>query len=475
MRWRSRPWDPSVQALAALPDVVKRLGDDIQWTTDLGNAFLAQQSDVMDAVQRMRKKAQDKGTLKTTEQQKVETKVVESKSVIVIEQANPQVVYVPSYDPVVVYGPAYYPYPPIYYPPWGYYAAGAAIAFGVGVMMGAFWGGGWGWGCGWGGNNVYINNNNNFNRNTNINGGNRNNIGDGTATRRESSLDATRGGDRSNWQHNPAIAAARRIGTGHGGPVRRQCARRFAGSTPEPVPSNESGGRAEIWAATAARTQPGSAIGAGGLRRGQSRRRLRSRQRRGAGGADRIGSRDVSRSGGGDRDAFGGGSRGYSGSSARSSSSRGSSSYRLARRRRHESWRRRSAQIRRLDRWRRKSEEHRYEIKICERSISRDVFAILCAVAWACLSMALFAGRAIRAEAGLQGRRPTPARRPALRHSAAGRGCAGRGGREVRRGHAEEDLRSRRRRHRVQRGSRARPEACRRFRCRGTAKRKAFP
>ena len=107
MRWRKQPWDPSVQALAALPDVVKRLADDIQWTTDLGNAFLAQQSDVMDAVQRMRKKAQDKGNLKSTEQQKVETKVIESKSVIVVEQANPQVVYVPSYDPVVVYGPAY--------------------------------------------------------------------------------------------------------------------------------------------------------------------------------------------------------------------------------------------------------------------------------------------------------------------------------------------------------------------------------
>jgi hypothetical protein len=112
-----QPWDPSVQALAALPEVVKRLGDDIGWTTDLGNAFLAQQKDVMDAVQRMRKKAQDKGTLKTTEQQKVETEVVESKQVIVIQQANPQVVYVPTYDPVVVYGPPIYPYPPIYYPP----------------------------------------------------------------------------------------------------------------------------------------------------------------------------------------------------------------------------------------------------------------------------------------------------------------------------------------------------------------------
>ena len=141
-----QPWDPSIQALAALPEVVKRLGDDIGWTADLGNAFLAQQSDVMDAVQRMRKKAQEKGTLKTTEQQKVETTVVENRSVVVIEQANPQVVYVPSYDPVVVWGAPVYPYPPIYYPPVGYYAAGMALSFGVGVMMGAFWGGGWGLG-----------------------------------------------------------------------------------------------------------------------------------------------------------------------------------------------------------------------------------------------------------------------------------------------------------------------------------------
>src|SRR6186997_1449934 len=72
-----QPWDPSIQAMAELPEVVKRLADDIQWTTDLGNAFLAQQSDVMDAVQRMRKKAQDTGNLKSGEQQKVETKVVE--------------------------------------------------------------------------------------------------------------------------------------------------------------------------------------------------------------------------------------------------------------------------------------------------------------------------------------------------------------------------------------------------------------
>src|SRR5580704_6837326 len=82
-------WDPSIQGLAALPDVIKLLSENIKWTTDLGNAFLAQQKDVMDAVQRMRKKAQDAGNLKSSEQQKVETQVIESKSIIVVEQANP--------------------------------------------------------------------------------------------------------------------------------------------------------------------------------------------------------------------------------------------------------------------------------------------------------------------------------------------------------------------------------------------------
>src|SRR5437899_9201532 len=128
-----QPWDPSVQAMAAFPDVVQRLAGNIQWATDLGNAFLAQQSDVMDAVQRMRAKAQGKGTLKTSAQQKVETQTVEGgKQVIVVQQANPDVVYVPSYDPTVVYGAPAYPYPPIYYPLAGYYVAGAALEFGTG-------------------------------------------------------------------------------------------------------------------------------------------------------------------------------------------------------------------------------------------------------------------------------------------------------------------------------------------------------
>jgi len=138
-------WDPSVQAMAVFPDVVKQLAENVSWSSDLGNAFLAQEADVMDAVQRMRAKAQGAGNLKSSQQQKVESKTVESKNVIVIEQADPQVVYVPSYNPTVVYGaPPAYPYPSMYYPP-GY----GLLAFGTGVAIGAAWGsGGWGWGCG---------------------------------------------------------------------------------------------------------------------------------------------------------------------------------------------------------------------------------------------------------------------------------------------------------------------------------------
>lgn len=321
-----QPWDPSVQALAALPDVVKRLSNDIQWTADLGNAFLAQQDDVMEAVQRMRKKAQDKGNLKTTEQQKVETKVIEHKSVIIVEQANPQVVYVPSYDPIVVYGAPIYPYPPIYYPPAGYYAAGMAISFGVGVMMGAFWSGGWGWGCGWGGNNnVYINHNNNFNRNTNINGGNRNNIGSGNRNNigggnRVSTLPA-RGGDvgggRGQWQHNPKHRG--------GAPYRdRATADRFGGSARgDSLASRQSSARQQVGRQggnLASNRGSGAAVGDRASGAGFGNRT--------SAGGDRIGSRDLSRSGGANRDAFGGGARGYNGSSARDGSSRGSSSMR---------------------------------------------------------------------------------------------------------------------------------------------------
>src|SRR6059058_5826047 len=167
-----QPWDQSVQSLVEFPDVVQRMAGNIQWTTDLGNAFLAQQSDVMDAVQSMRAKAQGTGNLKTSAQSVVKTETVSSgKQVIEIQQANPDVVYVPSYDSTVVYGaaPVEYPYYPYTYP--GYYA-GTALMWGAGIALGAAawgaWGGHWG-NCNWNGGNVNINNNYNYNKNSNRN------------------------------------------------------------------------------------------------------------------------------------------------------------------------------------------------------------------------------------------------------------------------------------------------------------------
>src|SRR5438105_1640594 len=183
-----QPWDPSIQSLVEFPDVVQRMAGNIQWTTDLGNAFLAQQSDVMDAVQRLRGKAQGTGNLKTNAQSVVRTETVSSgKQVIEIQQANPDVVYVPSYDPTVVYGPApvEYPYYPYTYPG---YVPGTALMWGAGIALGAAawgsWGGHWG-NCDWNGGNVNINNNNNFNKNNNFN----RNVNRGQ-------------GGQGNWQHN---------------------------------------------------------------------------------------------------------------------------------------------------------------------------------------------------------------------------------------------------------------------------------
>ena len=313
-----QPWDPSIQAMAALPDVVKQMAENIQWTTDLGNAFLAQQSDVMGAVQRMRKKAKDAGNLKSSEQQKVETKVIESNPVIIIQQASPEIVYVPSYNPTVVYGAPAYPYPPIAYPPPGYYAAGMAISFGVGLAMGAAWGGGWGYNNNWSGgnNNININTNNNFVKNSN-----RQNVGN-------------RSGGNT-WQHNPqhrggAPYSNRATANQYGGSARGDSM-----ASRQDTARQNQGQRGDGQQASA-RDRSSS----GGLQQASARDRSAGGSNTGnrsagagntssnrSGGGDRVGNRSVS-SGSGSRSSstFGGGSGGYSGSSARSSSSRGSSS-----------------------------------------------------------------------------------------------------------------------------------------------------
>ena len=345
-------WDPSVQSLAVLPDVVKFLAGDIKWTTDLGNAFLAQQSDVMEAVQRMRAKAQKSGNLKSNEQMKVETKTVEKETVVVIEQADPQVVYVPSYNPTVVYGPAPYPYPAIAYPPPGAYVAGAMISFGVGIAVGAAFHGGWGYNCGWGGAPQQHRHHQpqqqlrqNQQRSRRRAGRRR----EPRAVAAQSSTPWRRAlrepGDREQIrrrrrratprEHNkPAAVGSNLPASGSklaatGGKRRR----RDRGAKRQPAGEGRAGGGAEPRAERGGASEP---------RRGGAEQRA---DRGGAGGgaapraaergatdSNRVGNRSASPSagGGGSRgggDALGGGSRGsYSGSDARSSSARGSSS-----------------------------------------------------------------------------------------------------------------------------------------------------
>jgi len=149
------------------------MSEKLDWTQKLGDAFLAQQKEVMATAQALRAKAVAQGTLKDTKEQKVSTQVENSTTIIKIEPTNPEVVYVPTYNPTVVYGAWPYPaYPPYYwYPPgYGYYPyGGALLGFTAGVIIGgALWGN-----CNWGGGNVNINVNryNNFNR-TNISNGN---------------------------------------------------------------------------------------------------------------------------------------------------------------------------------------------------------------------------------------------------------------------------------------------------------------
>jgi len=182
-------WDPSVKSLVNFPQVLDMMNDKLDWTQKLGDAFLAQQKEVMDTVQKLRAKAEAEGNLKTTKEQKV---VVEKETqIIVIESASPEVVYVPTYNPTVVYGTWPYPaYPPYYYYPPGYAAGAALFSFGVGVAVGAAWGYAWG-NCNWRGGDVDVNINRNTNFNKNID-----------RSKYQNKITTGQGG-KGEWKHNP--------------------------------------------------------------------------------------------------------------------------------------------------------------------------------------------------------------------------------------------------------------------------------
>jgi hypothetical protein len=136
-------WDPSVKSLVAFPQLLQRMDEQLQWTQNLGDAFLAQEPAVMDTVQQLRRRAQAAGNLRTTEQ----VRVVQQGPTIVV-QSPPEVVYVPYYDPLVIYGPWWHPaYRPVVWAPWPGYVrprpgVSVSLWFGapVGVSAGFFFG-----------------------------------------------------------------------------------------------------------------------------------------------------------------------------------------------------------------------------------------------------------------------------------------------------------------------------------------------
>jgi hypothetical protein len=198
-------WDDAVKSLVTFPQVLSMMDSKLDWTQKLGDAFLAQQKDVLDSIQRLRQRAQASGNLKSTSEQTVtvepapapaagqsSTVVVQQPpaQVITIAPTNPQVVYVPTYNPSVVYGAWPYPaYPPYSYYPPGYVAGAAFFSFAAGVAVGgALWGN-----CNWGGGevDVDVNKNNNFTKNVNRT--------DVAAKRTERQTNR----QSQSWQHNP--------------------------------------------------------------------------------------------------------------------------------------------------------------------------------------------------------------------------------------------------------------------------------
>ena len=153
-------WDPSVKSLVAFPQVLTMMDEYLDWMHKLGDAFLSQQTQVMDTVQSLRQKAYDAGNLKSSDQIHVD----QQGPTIVVESPNPQVIYVPYYNPLVVYGPWWWPaYQPVYWAPWpGYvvrpgFAVGFAWGFGVPVGERFFFGA-----CDWHQRRVAVTNVTNF-------------------------------------------------------------------------------------------------------------------------------------------------------------------------------------------------------------------------------------------------------------------------------------------------------------------------
>ena len=207
-------WDPSVQALAAFPAVVDKLANNIQWTTDLGNAFLAQESDVMDSVQNLRAVARANGALKTDDKQKVGTEPTDNgKEAITIESAQREVVYIPTYNTRVVYRNSNYSDDSSYssYSNYSGYSSGSSdndysyLAYAAGAATGYYWGYyNWRDRSGYtNGDNYYVKNYNNSNNSyRNIGNGNNNSARSFRNNTNSVSQGLSHGDGK--WQHDPS-------------------------------------------------------------------------------------------------------------------------------------------------------------------------------------------------------------------------------------------------------------------------------
>jgi Protein of unknown function (DUF3300) len=260
------------------------MNDKLDWTQRLGDAFLAQQADVMSSVQRLRRQAQDAGTLTSTEQQKVVVEPAKDPAApqtqtIVIQPADPQTVYVPTYNPATAYGtwpypsypPAYYPPPPAYYPVGTALVSGMAFATGVAVV-----GSLWGWGdCNWGHGDVTVNSN----RYNTINSAN---IQSGRATQLS--------GNANTWRHDPA----HRAGVAYRDPATRQAYQRQpAGSSAATRNYRGYDGTQRAAAQGTARPAAGTAQArqrAGGVQAQRQAGSAQARRQSGAGTANRAAS-----------------------------------------------------------------------------------------------------------------------------------------------------------------------------------------
>lgn len=313
---QSQTWDPSVKSLCAFPTVLAQMNEKIDWTQKMGDAFLAQQKEVMEAVQILRGKAKDTGNLKSSKEVTVKEEPAPAGSpapqTIIIESPDPEVIQVPVYNTSVVYGSWGYPY----YPPYSYYppgyAYGAAFwSFTAGVIVGgAIWGN-----CNWGGNdiNIDIDRQNNFNRNEINHNRNSNNRGNTANTN-------NRGGNKQSWNHN----SEHRKGVGYKDSATQQ---KFGkGASQQNVAAREQyRGRAEQGRQQMSRegtaNQRDMAGNSIGSRDNSARSSNASAGTRDMGGGTRdLGGATTRDLGGGGTRDLGGSSRDYGGSSNRSSS-----------------------------------------------------------------------------------------------------------------------------------------------------------